>query len=67
MEEKERTLVDEEGEPRTPSQSTLEEGEDVEKTNKKCCGSNNHVIVKSRHQVECKSPSYALDCMHTSK
>jgi hypothetical protein len=49
VEEKERTLMDKEGEPRTPSQSTLEEGEDAENTNKECCESNNHVIIKSRH------------------
>jgi hypothetical protein len=29
------------GEPKTPLQSTFEEGEDIENTNNKCYGSNN--------------------------
>ncbi len=45
MEEKEKTPMDKEGEPRAPLQSTLEEGEDVENMDKKCCGSNNHVTI----------------------
>jgi hypothetical protein len=67
MEEKKRTLVNEEGEPKTPLQSTLEEGEDAKITNKKCCGSNNHVTIKLWHQEKCGSPSYVQDHTHTSK
>jgi hypothetical protein len=33
-------LVEEEEEPRTPSQSASEEGEDEDNTDKECCGSN---------------------------
>jgi hypothetical protein len=41
--------MEEEGEPRTSSQLTLEKGEDVKSMDKKCCGSNNHVTDKSQH------------------
>jgi hypothetical protein len=46
VEEEEGTVVEEEEEPRTPLQSTLKEGEYKKNTNKKCCGSNKHVIVE---------------------
>jgi hypothetical protein len=44
MEEEEGTLVEDEEEPKTPSQLALE-GEDKENTNKKCCESNNHSLL----------------------
>jgi hypothetical protein len=34
---------------------------------KKCCGSNNHVIVESQQWKECGSPSYVHYHRHTSK
>jgi hypothetical protein len=46
MEEIERTLVEEEGEPITPSQLASKEGEDIESMDKECYESNNHVIVE---------------------
>jgi len=67
VEEKDRTPVEEEGEPITPLQLASKEGEDIESTDKECCESNNHVIVQSRHQEKCGSPSYVYDHRHTSK
>jgi hypothetical protein len=63
MEEEEGTLVEDEEEPKTPSQLALE-GEDKENTNKKCCES---FIVQLWHQDECRSPSYVCYHRHTSK
>jgi hypothetical protein len=48
MEEEGRTPMEEEKEPKTPSQSTSKEGEDKDNMDKKCCGSNNHVTVESQ-------------------
>jgi hypothetical protein len=31
---------------KTPLRLASKEGKDVESTDKKCCGSNNHVIIK---------------------
>jgi hypothetical protein len=45
MEEKEGTLVEEEGEPKTPSQLASKERKDAKNTNKEYCESNSHVIV----------------------
>ncbi len=67
VEEEGGTIVEEEKEPRTPSQLTLDEGKNKDSMDKKCCGSNNHVTVKSRHQKECGSPSYVHYQRHTSK
>ncbi len=61
------TLVEEEEELITPSQSTSKEGRNENNTNKECCGSNNHVPIKSRQQEECGSPSYVRYRRHTSK
>jgi len=66
VEEEGRTQVEEEYEPRTPSQSTSKEGKDEDNMDKGCCGSNNHVIVESQ-QEECGSPLYVCYHMHTSK
>ncbi len=55
--EQKGALAEEEGEPRTPSQSTSKIGEDVESTDEECCGSNNHVTIESQHQEERKSLS----------
>jgi hypothetical protein len=53
--------------PKTPLQSTFEEGKDSKSSDKECCGLNNKVIVKSQHQKECKSPPYICHCKHTYK
>ncbi len=66
-EEEERTLMEEEKEPKGLMQSASKEGEDSKSSDKECCGSNNGVSVKSRHQKECGSPSYVRHCMHTYK
>jgi hypothetical protein len=66
-EEEEGTLVEEEKEPKRPMQSASKEGEDSKISDKECCGSNNGVSVKLRHQKECGSPSYVYHCMHTYK
>lgn len=67
VEQTKRTLVEKEKEPRTPSQSASEEGEDEESMDKECCGSTNRVMVKLQHQEKCGSPSYVHYRMHTSK
>jgi len=67
MEEEGGTIVEEEEEPKTPSQLASKEGKDEDNMDKECCGSNNHVIVESRHQEECWSPLYVRYHMHTSK
>jgi hypothetical protein len=67
VEEERGTPMEEEEEPRTPSQLALEEGKDEKNIDKKCCGSNNHVIVESQHQEECGSPSYVYYHRHTFK
>jgi hypothetical protein len=41
--------MEEERKPIIPSQLASKEGEDVESTDKECCGSNSHVIVKLWH------------------
>lgn len=48
-EEEEGVVLEETKEPKTPSQSAYEEGEDLESSNKECCESNNKISVKSRH------------------
>jgi hypothetical protein len=44
--------------------SAFEDGEDLESTNEKSCGSCIQVIVKSWHWEERGSPSYVCDHMH---
>jgi hypothetical protein len=51
-EEEEITIVEEEKEPKKPSQLAYEEGKDSESSYKECYESNNKVSVKSQHQEE---------------
>ncbi len=68
VEEEKVTLVEEEGEPKTPLQLAYEEGKDLESMDKECCGLNNQVTIESwHHEEECGSPSYFCDHMHTYK
>jgi hypothetical protein len=67
MEKEGRTPVEEEEEPRTPSQVASKDREYETNTDEKCCGSNSYVIVKLQHQKEHGSPSYVHYRRHTSK
>jgi hypothetical protein len=67
VEKEGRTPVEEEEEPRTPSQPTPKDGEYENNTDEICCGSNNHVIVKLQHKKEHGSPSHVHYRKHTSK
>ncbi len=51
MEEEEGTLVEQEGERRTPLHLASKEREDIENINKECCESNNHVTIKLWRQM----------------
>jgi hypothetical protein len=59
--------MEEEKKSKTPTQLASKEREDLEDSNKECCKSNNRVNVESRHQEECRSPSYVRHHRHIYK
>ncbi len=67
VEQKEKTLEQEEEEPRTPSQSTFEEGEDLKSEDDESFGSCSGIIVDLWHQTKRGLPSYIQDYSNTHK
>jgi len=59
--------VEEEEEPKTPSQSTFEEGKYTKCKDNKSCASCNQFTIDSWNGEEGGSPSYVHNCMHKYK